>query len=283
MHLWDRLLPHAVITLNMLRTSRINPKLSAATHIFRQYDFNRAPMAPLGTRIIAHETPSRRRTWAPHGQDGWYIGPALKNYRCYTVYITKTRGDRIVETVELFPEKFTLPFPSSRDVATQAAADLTHSLLHPQPAGPFCKVGDKQTIALKRMASIFEGAKQRKSKIILTPNHGIKNTAPQRVQTTVSPPWVAGTEARQISTMPNTSSQSTPNSHRRQKTPARRVVTPQTLHVMVRRSARQKHNLSQDMIAETKSQANHCFSISAQPKPQKSKKPSDNMKVIILP
>jgi hypothetical protein len=26
MHLWDRLLPHAVITLNMLRTSRINPK-----------------------------------------------------------------------------------------------------------------------------------------------------------------------------------------------------------------------------------------------------------------
>jgi hypothetical protein len=159
MHLWDRLLPQAVITLNMLRTSRINPKLSAATHIFGQYDFNRAPMAPPGTRIIAHETPSRRRTWAPHGQDGWYIGPALEHYRCYTVYITKTRGNRIVETVDFFPEKFTLPFPSSQDLATRAAADLTHALLHPQPAGPFCKVGDEQTIALKRLASIFEGAK----------------------------------------------------------------------------------------------------------------------------
>jgi hypothetical protein len=34
MHLWDRLLPQAVIILNMLRTLRINPKLSAATHIF---------------------------------------------------------------------------------------------------------------------------------------------------------------------------------------------------------------------------------------------------------
>jgi hypothetical protein len=54
MHLWDRLLPQAFITLNMLRTSRINPKLSAATHIFGQYDFNRAPMDPPGTRIIAH-------------------------------------------------------------------------------------------------------------------------------------------------------------------------------------------------------------------------------------
>jgi hypothetical protein len=62
MHMWDRLLPHAVITLNMLRTSRINTKFSAATHIFGQYAFNRAPMAPPGTRIIAHETTNRRRT-----------------------------------------------------------------------------------------------------------------------------------------------------------------------------------------------------------------------------
>jgi hypothetical protein len=89
MHLWDRILPQAVTTLNILRTSRINPKLSAATHIFGQYDFNRAPLAPPGTRIIAHETPGRRRTWAPHGQDGWYIGPALEHYRCYTFYIKK--------------------------------------------------------------------------------------------------------------------------------------------------------------------------------------------------
>jgi hypothetical protein len=52
---------------------------------------------------------------------------------------------------------------------------------------------------------------------------------------------------------------------------------------MVRRSARQQHNLSQDMMAETINQANHCFSISAQPKTQSSKKSSDNRKVILLP
>jgi hypothetical protein len=91
MHLWDRLLPQAVITLNMLGASRINPKISASTHIDGQYDFNRAPMAPPGTR-----------TWAPHGQDGWYIGPALEQYRCYTVYINKNRGERVVETVDFF-------------------------------------------------------------------------------------------------------------------------------------------------------------------------------------
>jgi hypothetical protein len=262
MHLWDILLPQAVITLNMLGTSRINPKLSAATHIYGQYDFNRAPMAPPGTRIMAHETPNRRRTWAPHGQDGWYIGPVLEHYRCYIVYITKTRGERIVETVDFFPETLTLPFPSAQNLATQAAADLTHTLLHPQPAGPFCKVGDEQTIALKRLGDIFKGATRRKSTVVIPPTEGVENTAPPRVQNTVSPPRVANTMAQQMSPQPNTSSHSTPNTHRRQKTPNRRAVTPPIPHVMVRRSAGQQHNVSQDMIAETISQANHCFSLS---------------------
>jgi hypothetical protein len=53
------------------------------------------------------------------------------------------------------------------------------------------------------------------------------------------------------------------------KTPARRAVTPQTPHVVVRRSSGQQHNLSQDMIAETISQANQCFSISTKSRNQK--------------
>jgi hypothetical protein len=181
MHLSGRILPQAVMTLNMLRTSRITPKLSAATHILGQYDFNKAPMAPPGTRIIAHETPGRRRTWAPHGQYGWYIGPALEHYRCYTVYITKTISNRIVETVEFFPQKFILPLPSSQDLATQAVKDLTHALLHPQPAGPFCQVGDEQAIALKRLASIFVSAKPRNKHNLLAPQDEIENNAPRRV------------------------------------------------------------------------------------------------------
>jgi hypothetical protein len=168
--------------------------------------------------IIAHETPSRRRTWAPHEQDGWYIGPALEHYRCYTVYVTKTRGERVVETVAFFTEKFTLPFPSAQDLATQAAAELTHALLHPQSAGPFCKVGDEQTIALKRLADIFESATQQKSKVVIPPTDGVENAAPPRVQNTVSPLRVANTTAQQIPPQPTTSSHSTPNSHRRQQT-----------------------------------------------------------------
>jgi hypothetical protein len=52
------------------------------------------------------------------------------------------------------------------------------------------------------------------------------------------------------------------NSHRRLKIPLIRVVTPQTQHAMVRRSAKQQYNLSQDLMAEALNKANHCFTIS---------------------
>jgi hypothetical protein len=194
-------------------------------------------MAPPGTRIIAHETPNRRRTWAPQGQYGWYIGPALEHCRCYTVYITKTRGERVVETVDFFPENFKLPFPSAQYLATKAAAELTHALLHPQPACPFCKVGDEQTLALKRLADIFEGATRQKSRVVIPLAETLENVAPLRVQNTVSPPRVQNTATRKRVTQHTTSSHLTPNSHRRQNTPHRRAVTPPTPHVMVRRSA----------------------------------------------
>jgi hypothetical protein len=170
-----------------------------------------------------------------------------------------------VETVEFFPHRFKLPFPSSSELATQAAADLKHALLNPQPAGPSYQVGDEQVIALRRLANIFGAAKLKSGKEKLTPQDKVESYAPQRVRTTVSPPRVTSQNPDQTSLQEIISPHSTPNSHRRQQTPHRRVVTPQTPHGMVRRSARH-HNLSQDMMAETLAQANHCFSISANTK-----------------
>jgi hypothetical protein len=104
-----------------------------------------------------------------------------------------------VETVEFVPEKFTLPFPTPQDLETKAAAELTSALLHPQPAGPFCQVGDAQTLALERLAAIFEGATRRKTKINVPPNEKEDNNAPPRVRTHVSPPRVPNTTAQNLS------------------------------------------------------------------------------------
>ena len=77
---WDRLLPQAIITLNHLRNSRINPKLSSHAALFGTFDFNKTPLAPPGTRVIVHEKADNRLTWAAQGTDGWYIGPSLEHY-----------------------------------------------------------------------------------------------------------------------------------------------------------------------------------------------------------
>ena len=57
-HLWCRLLPHCLLTLNLLRPSRINPKLSAYAQLHDAIKFNRTPLAPPGTKIIIHNKPA---------------------------------------------------------------------------------------------------------------------------------------------------------------------------------------------------------------------------------
>jgi hypothetical protein len=86
LHLWDRLLPQAEITLNLLRTSRLHPQLSAAAHFHGIVDYNKTAFAPPGCKIIAHEKPGKQSTWAPHGQHGshWVPQCIITDVKMYT-------------------------------------------------------------------------------------------------------------------------------------------------------------------------------------------------------
>jgi hypothetical protein len=156
--LWDKLLPQATITINLLRTSIINPRMSAYAQLNGNFDFNRAPLAPPGTRIVDHEKPDQRASWDPHGLDGYYLGPALDHYRCYQVHITKTKGTRIVDTVELFPAKLEMPSTSSKDLAIIAVLELSNALQYPAPAAPFSQIGTAQLQSLRQLSDIFSAA-----------------------------------------------------------------------------------------------------------------------------
>ena len=69
-YLWCRFIPQTVTTLNMLRQSRINPKLSAHDQLFGTLNYNRTPLAPLGTKVIIHEKPKQRASWDPPWEGG---------------------------------------------------------------------------------------------------------------------------------------------------------------------------------------------------------------------
>jgi hypothetical protein len=71
LNLRDKILPQCLITLDLLRRSRINPQLSSQAHMHGAFDFNFTPLAPPGTKVLIHEKPDIRQTWAPRAIEGW--------------------------------------------------------------------------------------------------------------------------------------------------------------------------------------------------------------------
>ena len=103
LHIWCYLLPQATQILNLLRRSRINPRLSAEAQFNGAFNYNRTPMAPPGKKVFIHETPQQRRTWEFHGKEGWYIGTEPLCYRFHHIYIPETRGECTSKTVQTHP------------------------------------------------------------------------------------------------------------------------------------------------------------------------------------
>jgi hypothetical protein len=178
LHLWERLLLQAEITLNLLRTSRLHPQLSAAVHLHGLVDYNKTAFAPPGCKIIAHKKPGKRRTWAPHGQHGYSLGPAMHHYRCQNVYISATASERIMDTLEFFPHNYQMPQLSSTDRLIMDAKDIMDALQNPHPEVPFARVGDDTILALTELAAIF------KLKLRQTPSHTPQAAPPKVTQRT---------------------------------------------------------------------------------------------------
>ena len=157
---WDYLLPQAEITLNLLRSARVNPKLSAYAYLFGNFDYNATPMAPPGTKVVVHDKPGNRGSWALHGTDGWYIGPSLHHYRCVQCFIPSTKAVRDCDTVVFIPE--TIPFPEATadDHLKQAATDIIRILTKRQRKTHFpnLEMGDVTKNALLRIAKILNRA-----------------------------------------------------------------------------------------------------------------------------
>jgi hypothetical protein len=156
--LWDKILHQATITLNILRKSWINPRMSAYAQLNGHFDFNRTPMVPPGTRIVAHDKLDQQASWDPHGVDGYYLGKSLGHYRCYQAHITKTKGARIIDTFEFLPSKTAISQTQYKYMATISVLELSNALQNPAPVAPFSHIGNAQLQALRQLSYIFSKA-----------------------------------------------------------------------------------------------------------------------------
>eukprot|EP00956_Cyclotella_meneghiniana_P040761 scaffold204570_cov36-Cyclotella_meneghiniana.AAC.1 len=63
LQLWDKWLPQAEITVNLLRQSNATPDISAYAHMNGPFDYNKMPLAPLRCNVQVHEKADKRGTW----------------------------------------------------------------------------------------------------------------------------------------------------------------------------------------------------------------------------
>ena len=100
-NLWDLLLPFIDMTLAILRTSGIIANTSSWDFVNREnpFDFQKTPFGPAGCKVLVYENASSRASMADHGIEGYFIGPALDYYRCFSVYIPSTKSIRVCDTV----------------------------------------------------------------------------------------------------------------------------------------------------------------------------------------
>ncbi len=158
MSTWDYMMPQSELTLNLVRGSRINPKLSAWEQLKGRYDFNKTPIAPPGVKILAHVRSTARRTWKSHALEGWYMGPAMEHYRCYTAYIPSTGKTRIVDTISWFPKKVAMPIATKEDLMRAALEDLTNAIKDPEQGTLAGNLPPSATEHLQELTEILTNA-----------------------------------------------------------------------------------------------------------------------------
>ena len=108
LHLWFQLIPHASLTLNLLRKSCMNPKLSGYAQLDGEFNYNATPLAPLGTQVIACEN----QQWEEleHHME-WKDGILVLPWSTIgaITYMLLKQEETMTQTVLIFPIQYSTP------------------------------------------------------------------------------------------------------------------------------------------------------------------------------
>ena len=127
-NLWDRLLPQAEITLNLLRQSNATPNVSAYAHLSGPFDYNKMPLAPMGCAAQIHEKSDKRGTWQYHSVDGWYLYTSPDHYRTHACHIKTTKKERLTDTVDFQHKRITNPTITHADKIMHAIQQVIREI-----------------------------------------------------------------------------------------------------------------------------------------------------------
>ena len=128
MQLWDKLLPQAEITVNLIRQSNATPTVSAYAHLCGPFDYNKMPLAPMGCAVQVHKKTDKRGTWLYHSVDGWYLSTSPKNYRTHRCHVKDTGAEQLTDTAHFSHKRITNPEVTAADKVMKVIAEYVRSI-----------------------------------------------------------------------------------------------------------------------------------------------------------
>ena len=70
------------LSLSLMRAFRSNSSILANEEVRSVFEINKTPITPTGMRVVIHIKPAAKRSYNTHDNEGFYIGPAVKDYWC---------------------------------------------------------------------------------------------------------------------------------------------------------------------------------------------------------
>ena len=125
---WDRLLPQAEITINLLNHSNATPNVLAYAHLSGPFDYNKMPLATMGMSVQVHKRTDKRGTCAYHTVNRWYLMTSPEHYRTHRCHIKSTSNKRFIDTIHFSHRNITRPTITHADKVMSAIADCAKSI-----------------------------------------------------------------------------------------------------------------------------------------------------------
>ncbi len=147
--LWCHLLKSTELTLNLLRQSRVVPKILIFVHVHAIHDYMQKPSALIRCAVQTHVKPDDRLSWDIRSEPGFNLDTSMEHHQCFRVYVTRTRATRISNTVVFKHQYLTSPMISPESHVVAAAQQLVMVLQGNIPAG------NKMVEALTKVSKLF--------------------------------------------------------------------------------------------------------------------------------
>jgi hypothetical protein len=185
MHLWDRLLPQAELTCNLLRPANANPNISAHQYVHGNHDYDKHPLHPLGCKVQAINDTKTCRSWEENSKDGYYIGTSMQHHRTYNVWIKATRAIQNTDTVYFQHAYIMKPTVTKADIVAEAATKLIEVI-----KGNYAAIHNETELdALKRLSQVFIDATKKLNarEIETTPGEQVPRVKKHQISTEPTP------------------------------------------------------------------------------------------------